>query len=736
MTPSRQDRLYQLLPALYRELDERQGQPLRTLMAVLEGEFRRLEEDIGAMYDDWFIETCDLWVVPYIADLLGVRHLQDVHRIPSQRRLVANSIAYRRRKGTLAVLEHVIRDATGWCAHSVEFARLVASTQHLAHTRPDSGRTVDVRQLQTAAEIDGPSDTLAHTLDVDNSDQGRYNLDRFGLFLCRLRSYPIRRSFAHPIEGNSGCFTFDPLGRDMPLFNQPQPVVHMSQRAQPFNLPIRISRADLAADLQEYRARYGQLPKGEQPKNSRYYGPDRSLYIELPGGRPTIKPSAVVSMDLSQWPAVLSLSDKAVVAVDVELGRIALVDQKHLPDQVDIDVNECIIKMENWPSYAIVNYNYGFSSEVGGGPYHRELPQPHPAESLFQINVAKGAARESGSSTAAAQGTNEALLPSCAPTLGKALEDWDKHCAHFGTSSSGIIRILDNGVYDEALEIKLPKGAHLSIMADTGVRPIIGKSEEPIVVCPDEAVKTHKGAQAERQLHLTGLLLLGGLQIGSEEHKKAAGGLIVNLEHCSLVTEENGTLKPARIQMALSEEGAQGLELGIDHSIVGPLYLPAQAERLRVSYSIVDNGANYAIAAEPGPMLDLERTTILGKVRADKVTASDVIFADLLTALPPEIPDQIQHSYVPDGSTTLDGGPHPSISRDIAPPRFTSTRYGDPAYAQLSLDCPRQILGGAADGSEMGAFHDLYQLLAEENLRTVLDEYLPLGLRASIFYIT
>lgn len=200
MTGSSQDRLYQLLPALYRKLDEHQGQPLRALMAVLESEFLRLEEDVGAMYDDWFIETCDFWVVPYIADLLGARDLQDANHIPRQRRLVANSIAYRRRKGTLAVLEQVIRDATGWCARSVEFAHLVANTQRVAHTRQDRGRTVDVRQLQATANIDGPLDTLAHTLDVDNGDQGRYNVDRIGLFLYRLRSYPIRRSFACPIR--------------------------------------------------------------------------------------------------------------------------------------------------------------------------------------------------------------------------------------------------------------------------------------------------------------------------------------------------------------------------------------------------------------------------------------------------------------------------------------------------------------------------------------------------------
>ena len=30
-----------------------------------------LEGDIDRLYDDWFAETCEEWVVPYIGDLLG-----------------------------------------------------------------------------------------------------------------------------------------------------------------------------------------------------------------------------------------------------------------------------------------------------------------------------------------------------------------------------------------------------------------------------------------------------------------------------------------------------------------------------------------------------------------------------------------------------------------------------------------------------------------------------------------
>jgi hypothetical protein len=69
-------------------------------------------------------------------------------------------------------------------------------------------------------------------------------------------------------------------------------------------------------------------------------------------------------------------------------------------------------------------------------------------------------------------------------------------------------------------------------------------------------------------------------------------------------------------------------------------------------------------------------------------------------------------------------------------PAFTSERYGDPGYAQLSQGCAREILIGAEDGAEMGVFNMLQQPQREATLCAVLDEYIPFGLIAGIFYVT
>ena len=67
-------------------------------------------------------------------------------------------------------------------------------------------------------------------------------------------------------------------------------------------------------------------------------------------------------------------------------------------------------------------------------------------------------------------------------------------------------------------------------------------------------------------------------------------------------------------------------------------------------------------------------------------------------------------------------------------PVFTSLRYGDAGYCQLSQVCAVEIREGADYQAEMGAFHDLYQPQREANLSASLSEYLRFGLEAGIFF--
>ena len=71
MNDPRIDRLYELLPAVYRMQDAEQGEPLRALLQVISEQVNLREDDMQQLYENWFIETCEDWVVPYLGDLIG-----------------------------------------------------------------------------------------------------------------------------------------------------------------------------------------------------------------------------------------------------------------------------------------------------------------------------------------------------------------------------------------------------------------------------------------------------------------------------------------------------------------------------------------------------------------------------------------------------------------------------------------------------------------------------------------
>ena len=236
------DRLYELLPAIHRLRDADQDFPLRDLLRVITEQVDIVEADIDQLYENWFIETCQDWVVPYIGDLIGYRPVHeagepgDINTLQGQqrnkilipRREVANTIRYRRRKGTLALLELLANDVAGWPARAAEFYKLLGWTQHINHLRPLQGRTVDLRQGNALDLLAGPFDEIAHTVDVRRIqspfDLGRYNLPDIGVFIWRLKSYSVTKTPAYCLEEvGPHFFTFSVLGNDTPLYIYPQP---------------------------------------------------------------------------------------------------------------------------------------------------------------------------------------------------------------------------------------------------------------------------------------------------------------------------------------------------------------------------------------------------------------------------------------------------------------------------------------------------------------------------------
>jgi hypothetical protein len=362
LPPFTDDKLYRLLPAIYRIRDGVQGEPLRALLAIAQQEFQALEQDIDQLYDDWFIETCAQWVVPYIGDLLDVGELyaggSGAYGQQERRAYVANTLAYRRRKGTTPILEQLTQDVTGWRSRAVEFGRLVNTSQTLARLRPES-TTVNLRTNDRLAQIGTPFEQqAAYSVDVRSPQVGgRYNLPNVGLYLWRLQSYPLERVQARAIASEGGTYyTINPVGvSPMPLFNQPQTKTDIVTLAQEINVPATLRRPVLADELA--RRRQGLIQGDVFQVRGGYFDRDPVFQIFINGQPQPLAPETMLMADLEEpnakaipWgegkpPAYL-------VAVDPERG--------HLVFRPGLE-----------PARVEASYFYGFSDDLGGGPYNR-----------------------------------------------------------------------------------------------------------------------------------------------------------------------------------------------------------------------------------------------------------------------------------------------------------------------------------------------------------------------------
>jgi len=92
-------------------------------------------------------------------------------------------------------------------------------------SRTPAGGFADLRNAYAAANTDGAFDEFAHTADLRAGVQsfGWYNISHLGMFIWWLQSFPI--AGATPVSNvpivagqPSPCFTFDPSGRQIPLF--------------------------------------------------------------------------------------------------------------------------------------------------------------------------------------------------------------------------------------------------------------------------------------------------------------------------------------------------------------------------------------------------------------------------------------------------------------------------------------------------------------------------------------
>jgi hypothetical protein len=714
------DRLYDLVPVVYRLRDAYQGWPLRALLRVIAEQVSVVERDIAGLYENWFIETCQDWVVPYIGSLVGYTPVSTLtqsattaralarERIMVPRREVANTIRFRRRKGTLAVLQDLAEAVSGWPARAVEFYRLLAVAQNINYLHMNRGRTAELRDGDALDLIGTAFDEIARNVDVRRvtsaRTRGTANIPEVGVFVWRLRSYTVTSAPAYCYEEEApNCFLFSALGNDTQLFVNPE-----AAGADPV-LPLPITRR--AFETRETDEATGATTAGVPF----YYGPAGSLMISTgapPGmaGNVPIDASQIVPADLSDW-SYRPTGEQ--VAVDPVLGRIVF---PPIPAR----------RQAVW-----VSYTYGFSADIGGGEYTRTLSQP-PDATVYRV------------------GGGATFL-----RIGDALTAWRQDAP-----VDAVIEIVDSNVYVEPVAIELAKGQMLQLRAANGKRPIIRLLDWQ-TNAPNDLNVT--GA-AESWFVLDGIVVTGrSMQVGGN----VSG---VTIRHCTLVPGwglecDCGPKRPTEPSIEVVDAP---LCITIEHSILGAIQVERDEVKedplgLRISDSIVDATSRERVALGAyGKLcayatLSIWRSTVFGQIQAYMIElAEDSILLGVTLACRRQ-QGCMRFCYVVPGSCTprryecqpdlveqavADLGDLTAVERDAlliaerlrAEPQFDSVRYGTPTYCRLAATCAAEITTGAEDESEMGVFHDLYQPQRIANLRQRLDEYTPAGTDAGIIY--
>lgn len=690
-------RLYELLPAILRVRDAEEGGPLEALIKVLAEQAEVLEENLEQLYDDQFIETCAPWVAPYIGDLIGYRTLYGVSpKTGSPRAEVANTIAYRRRKGTASVLEQLARDVTGWNARVVEFFQLLATTQYMNHVRPFNHYAPDLRDWELLERLDTPFDRVAHTVDVGRiaSGEGLHNIPNIGIFLWRLGAYSLTRSPAFEVDARR--FLFSPLGNSTPLFTRPQSEDEICHLAEPINVPLPISRAV----LDEYF--------------ERYYGAGLSLQLHVDGAAVAVSELQVCNLadagggDWAHEPQVR-------VAIDPALGRIAF--------PVGLE-----------PERVEVSYHYGFSADMGGGEYERG----DTLEALLQPV-------EHVSAPAAVQDALDNLA------AGGAVEIDDS-----GRYEETLAIAIDAG---SRLELRAAN-AHRPTLLLGGELAIRGGEDAEVtlngLLITGASLRVPALDNGLRRLCLRHCTLVPGigLDLDGEPTQPGQPSLIVELDdvtveldHCILggvravpgsTVEIRDTIVDANdaaaVALADLDDESAGAVLSVeDSTLVGKVH----TRRLDLASNVVF----FAALAE----LD----TWTAAVRSRQKQQGCVRFSYVPT--PARVPRRFRCQ--PDlaiaeaveralkANPGLNEAQRQALAASVTAgtrarvvPAFTDLRYGRPAYGQLSSACPIEIRAGADDEAEMGAFHDLYQPQRVTNLDVRLQEYLRVGLEAGVFF--
>lgn len=773
------ERIWEWIPEIYRHEDGLATNPgvLRALVEMLACQAAVARRSADRLWEDQFIDFCDDWAVTYIGQLIGTRPIHELNR-RGRRVDVAKTLFYRRRKGTPVVLDELIRDITGWDGVLVESFRRLARTRHRLDPRPAElvgsvtstppGGFADLRRPRGGDLVGGPFEEYFRTPDFRRlrGTKGRFNIPKINFHLFRLRAFEV--SLATPGDLGSGRFTFDPSGRDIPLFRPSRltdpescrPTLEWEIRApipcrllgsasyrlgpdaatlDPLLEPLVGSRFVDEARLRQtlltllmpatLDSIIGELLSSSITTDSPklHLIPEAvSLLVGEDNGEPAAPHESVVSGNLEDWGASLTLPAGKAVVIDPERGRFLLLEAPGTDERVFVP-----------------RYHYGFSAPIGAGTYDRR-----------RSVVVEGVTDIFGGAQA---GDGAELEPG--PITGFALPNDGVH--QFVNSKSYVPDAPTGSVVDGVDQLRLqarnPERPYLQLRpAEGGDSWTFTALDKPPGFDPEDESSRRLMSLEGLWIGITPTTLDAQVLVDPDDVCSPVETLLVldgvfdrvEIRHCTLDPGgERARVDPLEctpIPFVTIEVRGQVEELVIESCITGPIREatgdtdPCSVARIVLCDSIVQSPdpSQPAIVTRTGAV-HLDRVTVFGDVVVNRLFASEALVQGLVRVTDNQhgcfrfsaTDDRPDRRLPPQFESHL-------VPRGIPNHFFVSRRFGDPGYGQLSLTAPETIVRGAESTSEIGAFSSLFNPIKANDLRIKVNEYMPFGFIAQYVYET
>lgn len=674
---------YALLPAHIRTVDAAKGSPLKALVAVLAGGLAEVDGEIDTLLDSLFVDTAPEAALADFAALVAAEPLRPLPEGAGHnaRAYIANTLQYRRGKGTARVLEALAADVGGFGAVAVEYFMRLARTQNLIDPRPERPGTAFLVPGETAARTATAFDRLPRLADLRSIARaaGRHHVPNVGVHLLRpivpafpappgtgiqpgdMNGVPAARAWLNGGAVVPGYFQLAAQpGEPLRLFNPDRRAESGGGRVIETDLRDRLKRLPLHLETEELRraALEARPPRlGETPWFDDN-GQPFTLFVRTAAAGATferVPPEQILIANLEAMPSPAGARPAATKAYswftnNAGGGAPPLQPVPHNGDAAircgfDPVTGRLITAPPVAPAKEIVEvriaYAYGIGREIGAGPQERnddDVPFDilDSAELRHFVRIVDSTDSRSGAGAAADP-------VRWVPTLAAALADWAALTPVPPAGSAGRRGMIVLARCDVEAGAGNPADFPVALHPATELHIVSAQWREKnagpgVADNPDRrgyVVRKARRFTADGRIRVTasapppaggraGVLVVDGLEV--------TGGLSLGAGAASQLVVRHCTLRAPGAAALETTAALRDSDIRIERSIVGRIRLdfgagPA-AGSLSISSSLVsaDGFAGDAIAAATIDA-SLRDVTIFGPSAFKSLEATNVIFA-------------------------------------------------------------------------------------------------------------